>query len=211
MIKLQCVTFTCPKPQTGFPMKKKLSIVILALLFSCGIQLYSQAFVRAGVVSFDPRLTKFNAEPAIHQIPNYYLGGGMEASILKYFILELGANYYKINVDLMDPNSENINGSIIGFPVLFKVKPVKYFNAGVGLIPSVFLDQSVLEKIYYKEFDLSTTAKIEIRPIRSISIEACYSIGFRPGSIEWRDINGSIEKTLESNHHFYNLGLKYLF
>lgn len=182
----------------------------LFLVFISFQALKSQAFVRAGIVAFDLNLSDKEELYQIKMHPRYYVGGGLEAKILKIFLLEIGANYYKLDLDL-DSLGGQVNGSILGLPVLLKINPSKYFNAGVGLMPSIFLNQGTLEDIYYKKYDLSGTAKIEVKPIKQISIELVYTVGFIPkDAIHYRD-PGGLGTLVNSRSSFYNLGIKYNF
>lgn len=171
----------------------------------------AQAFVRAGMVTFQPNVDEVKLNVMTRSFPSYYIGGGLEAKILKIFLLEIGANYYDINVDVESGSAtEKLDGAMVGLPVLLKINPVKYFNAGVGLMPSTFINSNTLENLYYKKYNVSGTAKIEVKPIRQISIELAYTLGFIPSEVVWRDSQGA-EEILKSNQSFYNLGLKYNF
>jgi len=77
-------------------------------------------------------------------------------------------------------------------------------------MPSTFINEDIIYKIYYREFDISGTAKVEIKPIKQISIELAYTLGFIPSEVVWTDTQGT-EEILKSNQSFYNLGLKYNF
>ena len=190
-------------------MKKLLLTSLCLLWFSYNIG--AQAFVRAGMVSFNPNVDEVKLNIKTRSIPSYYLGGGLEAKILKIFLLEIGANYYNLKVDVdAGSDTQELSGAMVGLPVLLKINPVKYFNAGVGVMPSAFINQNTVTNIYYKKYDLSGTAKVEVKPIKQISIELAYTFGFIPSELVSTDAQG-VEEILKSHQSFYNLGLKYNF
>ena len=135
----------------------------------------------------------------------------MEVNLIKVLGLEIGANYYKIKVDeVQQSNTDFINGSILGLPTLLKLKPSQLFNVGIGLMPSLFINQSSLEQIYIRKYDLSGVIKAEIFPIKMLGIEATYNTGFLPQDLIFTDQNGATS-LIKSKNKLISLGLKLRF
>lgn len=191
-------------------MKQKIILSIFAALIYSNVS--SQAFIRAGTVLF-----QFNQKTLLEQFvtldekTSYFIGGGMEVNLIKVLGLEIGANYYKIKVDeVQQSNTDFINGSILGLPTLLKLKPSQLFNVGIGLMPSLFINQSSLEQIYIRKYDLSGVIKAEIFPIKMLGIEATYNTGFLPQDLIFTDQNGATS-LIKSKNKLISLGLKLRF
>lgn len=193
-------------------MRSATTFILLANLLFIKMDSYGQAFFRGGAVFFQfENKEQLKSFAKINEKTSYYFGGGMEVGMMKILGLEIGANYYKINIDDELQNTDFINGSIVGLPLVLKLKPVKQFSAGIGLMPSVFINPSVLEEVYYKKIDLSGLLKVEIFPIDLIGIEATYTAGFASKeTVDFIDPNG-VSTLLKSNNKFLCLGLKVRF
>ena len=191
-------------------MKQKIILSIFAALIYSNVS--SQAFIRAGTVLFQfDQKTLLEQFVTVDEKTSYFIGGGMEVNLLKVLGLEIGANYYKIKVDeVQQSNTDFINGSIIGLPTLLKLKPSELFNVGIGLMPSLFINQSSLEQIYIRKYDLSGVIKAEIFPIKMLGIEATYNTGFLPQDLIFTDQNGATS-LIKSKNKLISLGLKLRF
>ncbi|MBK8632382.1 MAG: hypothetical protein KA767_08230 [Saprospiraceae bacterium] len=191
-------------------MKQKIILSIFAALIYSNVS--SQAFIRAGTVLFQfDQKTLLEQFVTVDEKTSYFIGGGMEVNLLKVLGLEIGANYYKIKVDeVQQSNTDFINGSIIGLPTLLKLKPSELFNVGIGLMPSLFINQSSLEQIYIRKYDLSGVIKAEIFPIKMLGIEATYNTGFLPQELIFTDQNGATS-LIKSKNKLISLGLKLRF
>ena len=191
-------------------MKQKIILSIFAALIYSNVS--SQAFIRAGTVLFQfDQKTLLEQFVTVDEKTSYFIGGGMEVNLLKVLGLEIGANYYKIKVDeVQQSNTDFINGSILGLPTLVKLKPSQLFNVGIGLMPSLFINQSSLEQIYIRKYDLSGVIKAEIFPIKMLGIEATYNTGFLPQELIFTDQNGATS-LIKSKNKLISLGLKLRF
>ena len=191
-------------------MKQKIILSIFAALIYSNVS--SQAFIRAGTVLFQfDQKTLLEQFVTVDEKTSYFIGGGMEVNLLKVLGLEIGANYYKIKVDeVQQSNTDFINGSILGLPTLVKLKPSQLFNVGIGLMPSLFINQSSLEQIYIRKYDLSGVIKAEIFPIKMLGIEATYNTGFLPQDLIFTDQNGATS-LIKSKNKLISLGLKLRF
>ena len=191
-------------------MKQKIILSIFAALIYSNVS--SQAFIRAGTVLFQfDQKTLLEQFVTVDEKTSYFIGGGMEVNLLKVLGLEIGANYYKIKVDeVQQSNTDFINGSIIGLPTLLKLKPSELFNVGIGLMPSLFINQSSLEQIYIRKYDLSGVIKAAIFPIKMLGIEATYNTGFLPQDLIFTDQNGATS-LIKSKNKLISLGLKLRF
>ncbi len=191
-------------------MKQKIILSIFAALIYSNVS--SQAFIRAGTVLFQfDQKTLLEQFVTVDEKTSYFIGGGMEVNLLKVLGLEIGANYYKIKVDeVQQSNTDFINGSILGLPTLLKLKPSELFNVGIGLMPSLFINQSSLEQIYIRKYDLSGVIKAEIFPIKMLGIEATYNTGFLPQELIFTDQNGATS-LIKSKNKLISLGLKLRF
>ena len=191
-------------------MKQKIILSIFAALIYSNVS--SQAFIRAGTVLFQfDQKTLLEQFVTVDEKTSYFIGGGMEVNLLKVLGLEIGANYYKIKVDeVQQSNTDFINGSILGLPTLVKLKPSQLFNVGIGLMPSLFINQSSLEQIYIRKYDLSGVIKAAIFPIKMLGIEATYNTGFLPQDLIFTDQNGATS-LIKSKNKLISLGLKLRF
>lgn len=191
-------------------MKQKIILTIFAALIYSNVS--SQAFIRAGTVLFQfDQKTLLEQFVTLDEKTSYFIGGGMEVNLIKVLGLEIGANYYKIKVDeVQQSNTDFINGSILGLPTLLKLKPSQLFNVGIGLMPSLFINQSSLEQIYIRKYDLSGVIKAEIFPIKMLGIEATYNTGFLPQDLIFTDQNGATS-LIKSKNKLISLGLKLRF
>ena len=90
------------------------------------------------------------------------------------------------------------------------LKPSELFNVGIGLMPSLFINQSSLEQIYIRKYDLSGVIKAEIFPIKMLGIEATYNTGFLPQELIFTDQNGATS-LIKSKNKLISLGLKLRF
>ncbi|MFZ1791689.1 MAG: hypothetical protein WAT92_25405 [Saprospiraceae bacterium] len=191
-------------------MKQKIILSIFAALIYSNVS--SQAFIRAGTVLFQfDQKTLLEQFVTLDEKTSYFIGGGMEVNLIKVLGLEIGANYYKIKVDeVQQSNTDFINGSILGLPTLLKLKPSQLFNVGIGLMPSLFINQSSLEQIYIRKYDLSGVIKAEIFPIKMLGIEATYNTGFLPQDLIFTDQNGATS-LIKSKNKLISLGLKLRF
>ena len=191
-------------------MKQKIILSIFAALIYSNVS--SQAFIRAGTVLFQfDQKTLLEQFVTLDEKTSYFIGGGMEVNLIKVLGLEIGANYYKIKVDeVQQSNTDFINGSILGLPTLVKLKPSQLFNVGIGLMPSLFINQSSLEQIYIRKYDLSGVIKAEIFPIKMLGIEATYNTGFLPQELIFTDQNGATS-LIKSKNKLISLGLKLRF
>ncbi|HOY11500.1 MAG TPA: hypothetical protein PLY70_00105 [Saprospiraceae bacterium] len=191
-------------------MKQKIILSIFAALIYSNVS--SQAFIRAGTVLFQfDQKTLLEQFVTVDEKTSYFIGGGMEVNLIKALGLEIGANYYKIKVDeLQQSNTDFINGSILALPAVLKFKPSQLVNVGIGLMPSIFINQSSLEQFYYRKYDLSGVLKAEVFPIKMLGIEAAYNTGFLPQELIFSDQNG-VTSLIKSKNKFYSLGLKLRF
>ena len=191
-------------------MKQKIILSIFAALIYSNVS--SQAFIRAGTVLFQfDQKTLLEQFVTLDEKTSYFIGVGMEVNLIKVLGLEIGANYYKIKVDeVQQSNTDFINGSILGLPTLLKLKPSQLFNVGIGLMPSLFINQSSLEQIYIRKYDLSGVIKAEIFPIKMLGIEATYNTGFLPQDLIFTDQNGATS-LIKSKNKLISLGLKLRF
>lgn len=191
-------------------MKQKIILSIFAALIYSNVS--SQAFIRVGTVLFQfDQKTLLEQFVTVDEKTSYFIGVGMEVNLIKVLGLEIGANYYKIKVDeVQQSNTDFINGSILGLPTLVKLKPSQLFNVGIGLMPSLFINQSSLEQIYIRKYDLSGVIKAEIFPIKMLGIEATYNTGFLPQDLIFTDQNGATS-LIKSKNKLISLGLKLRF
>lgn len=189
------------------------SLVLLCLLAIFYTSLNAQFYLKGGVL--------FNQAPGKEDISagntkdlfegqkSFTLGVGQELTLFKLLGLDLGINYFDIKQSLIDQSSdpENLSNKMGAVSAIIRIKPTKYFDVGVGIMPAVSVKRD--ESIFEKSIDVAGVASVSINPFKAIGIELNYNTGFLPyGKILYRDTSGANFSEVQFKNSFYTLALK---
>ena len=184
-------------------------VLLLAVFLSTNFA-HAQAFLKSGTVVFDVS-TNINFRSGTFQsVPQFYLGGGFDVTILEHLDLEIGANIYKSKINGIDGNPVGIlNSWMLGLPIILKIPVVKNLKTGLGATPSLFLNPERRAQIFFQKSNISGTIHLDFMPVKHIHLELGYNIGLIPK--KFFIIENGKEVVDPNFQSFYTLGVKYGF
>jgi hypothetical protein len=190
-------------------MKIVIRILTLALILMFFQEKVVCQFYIQGGFSLDNTSKELNKLAEYNSKPVYRLGIGQEIKLKKYFVLDAGLHLMNINKQTFNKESQSTAYNF-ALPIQFRVRPTKYFDVGLGIMPSVTSTngQTILESpiSYYGLLSLG------INVHKSLTIEGIYNYGLKNyKNLSLRDQNGSVLLMQDFRHQFFSITAKVKF
>lgn len=185
-------------------------VLLMSILFWTTL-INAQAFLKAGTVVFDmSNETRYRSGGSFQSIPQFYIGGGFDIGILEHFDLEIGANFYKSQInDRQEKSGKILDEWMLGLPIILKMPVVKNLMAGLGVTPSLFLNPESRARLYFHKSNISGTINMDYMPVKHVHLELGYNRGLIPK--KFYNVKNGKEVIDPNFQSFYKLGLKYGF
>lgn len=139
----------------------------------------------------------------------YRIGIGQEINIKKYFVLDAGVHLMNINKQTFDIKNQASTYNF-ALPVQLRVRPVKFFDIGIGIMPSV--TSAPNQSIFKSPISYYGLVSLGINIHKSFTIEGSYNYGLKTyRNVSFVDENGTVTSLQDYNFQSFSLTAKVKF